>query len=160
MFGMFPLFALIVIAFNVVVFAGGSVGGDQSAQNGAQTGDQLPAAADIFSSKVVDLPMMSGDSFGLTVGGIFILASLGILFIEIVKSTRTDHSATMNHAFSMLIFVVCLIEFLMIKGFGNEYFLIITAMALIDVIAGYTVTISAARRDLGVSGGGNGASIF
>lgn len=136
MLGSFPLFALILIAFNVVVFAGGAMFG-------------FSDITTAFSEPLVRLPMVSGDPFEFTLGGLFIVASLAILFIEILKSTQTNEASTLNHAFSLIIFVISLVEFLVVKGFGNEYFFIILIMTLIDVVAGYTVTISAARRDFG-----------
>lgn len=145
MFGIFPLFALIIVAFNIVVFAGGMFG--------------IEDTATAFAEPVLSFSMVSGDKFVMTLGGVFTLAALMILFIEILKATRSDHESTLNHAFSLVMFVICLIEMLILKGFGNEYFAMITFMTLIDVIAGYTVTINAARRDLGITGGG-GASIF
>jgi len=139
MFGIFPLFALVIIAFNIVVFAGEFMFG-------------IEDTATAFEQHVLSFPMVSGDQFHLTLGGVFIVASLFVLFVEILKATRSDHASTLNHAFSLGMFIICLIEFLIVKGFGNEYFLMISFMALIDVVAGYTVTISAARRDLAEAG--------
>jgi len=51
----------------------------------------------------------------------------------------------------MLVVIVALIEFLMFKGFGTSTFFIIMCMGLIDVIAGFSITIVASKRDLGVA---------
>ena len=50
-------------------------------------------------------------------------------------------------------FVICLIEFLTVKEAATSVFFIIMFIALIDVIAGFSVTIRAARRDLNVGAG-------
>jgi hypothetical protein len=42
------------------------------------------------------------------------------------------------------------VEFIVLKGFSTSTFFLITAMCLFDVVAGYTISIVAARRDLGV----------
>jgi hypothetical protein len=54
-----------------------------------------------------------------------------------------------NHALSMLVFIICLIEFLLVPAFSTSVFFIIMAMALLDVLAGVVVTIISARRDVG-----------
>ncbi len=53
----------------------------------------------------------------------------------------------------MLLFVACLVEFIILPGFGTSVFLLLTLMCFIDVVAGFTVTISTARRDFGVEEG-------
>ncbi len=144
MLGIFPLLILVVIAFNVVVFAGDMI--------------SIEGAQGAFDVTRVNVPMMSGDVWGLTLGNIFVIVSLIFLFIEIAKATRTDSSSIINHGLSLVVFVICLLEFLLIGGFGNSTFFLITCMTMLDVIAGFTVTISTARRDLGVGEGIFGAS--
>ena len=39
----------------------------------------------------------------------------------------------------------------MFKGFGTSPFFIIICMTVIDVIAGFSITIVASKRDLGVA---------
>jgi hypothetical protein len=140
MFGMFPLMALVIIAYNAVVFFGAPLFGIE---------ESLTA----FDAQVASFSVMSGDVWALTMGDAFVTAGLALLFLEIVKSTNTGTSAIVNHGLSMMVFVVCLVEFIMLTGFGNTTFFLIMCMALLDVIAGFTVTISTARRDLGVGGG-------
>ena len=53
----------------------------------------------------------------------------------------------------MLVFVVALIEFIVLPGFATSAFFLITMMALVDVMAGFTVSIVTARRDIGADGG-------
>jgi len=60
----------------------------------------------------------------------------------------------MNHGFSLILFVVCLVEFLLFPAFATSVFFLIMVMTLLDVMAGFMVTIAAARRDFGVADGG------
>jgi hypothetical protein len=39
------------------------------------------------------------------------------------------------------------------KGFSNSVFFLLTLMTILDVVAGFTITIVAAKRDFGASGG-------
>jgi hypothetical protein len=79
--------------------------------------------------------------------------TLVFLFIEVAKSTRTTAMEVVNHGLSMLVFVICLIEFVTLQKFATSTFFLITAMSFFDVVAGFTVSIVAAKRDLGVAGG-------
>jgi hypothetical protein len=48
----------------------------------------------------------------------------------------------------MILFVICLVEFLLLRGFATSTFFLIVAMVMLDVLAGFIVTIIAARKDL------------
>src|SRR5207237_7670711 len=54
--------------------------------------------------------MFSGDDWRYSIGDLLVTLSLVLLFIEIVKSTRTSSRQIVNHGLSMLTFVVALVE--------------------------------------------------
>jgi hypothetical protein len=99
------------------------------------------------------VPMTSGTSWAITPGHALIAVSLLMLFFELLKSTGTGRAAIINHAFSMVLFIICLIEFLLFPAFATSVFFLIMMMTLLDVMAGFIVTIVSARRDFGVSDG-------
>ncbi len=76
--------------------------------------------------------------------------ALIVLFFEVVKSTRTGGNSVVDHALSMIVFVACLILFLVWQPAATSLFFLITVISLIDVIAGFSVTIRSARRDYSV----------
>ena len=84
--------------------------------------------------------------------GMILAAGLFLLFFEILKATRTGGNSVVDHAFSMIVFVVCLILFLIWDRAATSTFFLLMLMAMIDVIAGFSVTINAARRDYNVGG--------
>ncbi len=92
--------------------------------------------------------MTSGDVWAISWSDLFTVFTLSLLFVEVVKATRTSRSEILNHALSMLTFVGALVEFLLVKGFGTTAFFLLVAMTLFDVVAGYTISIVAARRDM------------
>jgi hypothetical protein len=51
----------------------------------------------------------------------------------------------------MIVFVACLILFLIWDRAATSTFFLLMLMAMTDVIAGFSVTINAARRDYGTS---------
>jgi hypothetical protein len=132
----FPMILVAVLLYNIAVFAGGLFG-----QQGIAT----------FLNRSFAITMMSGDSLKITTGDLFLLLTLGLLFAEVVRAARSSHREILNHALSMLTFVGALAEFLLLKGFGTATFLLITAMSLFDVVAGYTISIVAARRDMALA---------
>ena len=84
----------------------------------------------------------------MTLGDLLLLAGLIVLFIELLKSTTSRRTAIVNHALSMLLFVGCLVEFLLAPAFATSAFFLLTVMVLLDVLAGFIVTIVSARRDV------------
>lgn len=98
-----------------------------------------------------DIPMFSGHVWKLSVSDLVVVFAITLLFIEVVKATRTEATEVINHALSMLVFTACLVEFITLPAFSDSAFFLITVMALFDVVAGFTITIVAARRDFGVS---------
>jgi hypothetical protein len=97
--------------------------------------------------------MFSGDAWNVSSGDALLGTAVFLLFIEIIKSTRTDAVSLLNHGLGTLLFIFFLIEFLTMRGFSNSVFGLLSALQLVDVVAGYTVTAVAAKRDIGSTGG-------
>jgi hypothetical protein len=97
--------------------------------------------------------MTSGGSWDVTTGDLLLAGSLVILFIELLKSTTSRRAAIINHSLSMILFVACLVEFLLLRSFATSVFFLITLMVLLDVLAGFIVSIVSARRDIDLEGG-------
>jgi hypothetical protein len=142
-FGIFPLLAVPVIIYNLMAFTFNGANGLTMAQ---QISDPAHAIATISM-------VSEGAVWQLTSGDLLIVLSLGFFFIEILKSTSTGSATIANHAVSMVAFIICLIEFLLLKNFATSVFFILTIMTLLDVLAGVVVTIISARRDFTVGDG-------
>jgi hypothetical protein len=93
--------------------------------------------------------MFSGAHWLVSYGDAFIFATLLVLFVEIVKSVNTGATEILNHGLSMLVAVACTILFVTTSAFTNSTFFLLTSMSFIDVVAGFVITIVAARRDFG-----------
>jgi hypothetical protein len=116
--------------------------------------ERAPAAAQSFPTQT---PPAVADASGtvhwvVSFGDLLVLLSLILLFIELLKSTSTGTAAIFNHALSMLVFIICLVEFLLHPAFATSVFFVIMIMSLLDVLAGVVVTIIAARRDVEFAG--------
>ncbi|MEQ7154978.1 hypothetical protein [Brevundimonas aurifodinae] len=136
-----PLLAIPVVLYNIVIMFGAGSGG-------------LAAADETLRQAMFSIPMASGASWNVGVGDLILFLSLILLFFELLKSTSSQKVAIVNHALSMILFVVCLVEFLLVRGFATSTFFLITTMVMLDVLAGFIVTIIAARKDLDFGGAG------
>ncbi|MGH6644589.1 MAG: hypothetical protein ACRED3_18020 [Bradyrhizobium sp.] len=92
--------------------------------------------------------MMSGSSFSMTMGEALVVLSLGLLFVEILKATRTGVSTIIDHLLSTLVLIAYLVEFLLVGRAASSTFFILMVVTLLDVVAGYSVSIRNASRDL------------
>ncbi len=98
------------------------------------------------------IPLPSGALWKPTWGDFLVLTGVLFLYVELFKSTRTSETTIFDHLLSTLVLILYLTAWLTSKWAGNSIFLILTSMAFLDVIAGFTITISAARRDLSIGG--------
>jgi hypothetical protein len=141
MLRLFPLLLLPVIVYNLIALGGGTL-----LHHDIQ---------DMLSyDHAITITMFSGDKWKFSFGDFLVMVSLALLFVEVVKATRTTSNEIINHGLSMLTFVVALIEFITLKGFASTPFFFIMIMCLFDVIAGYTISIVAAEHDLGLGRAG------
>jgi hypothetical protein len=122
-----PLIVLAFILYNVVVLLFG---------------------IDVLDKNLFELPMLSGGIWKFNWGHLIILATLMLLFIELVKSTYTNASSLVDHGLSMIVFIACLVEFLMTPQAATSVFFLIVVATAIDVVAGFTIGIRVAQRDL------------
>jgi hypothetical protein len=97
--------------------------------------------------------MVSGEDWHLLISDLMLAIALVLLFLEVVRAASFGRAEILNHALSMGVFVVALVEFLILKGFATTTFFLITLMTLIDVLAGFIIGIISARRDIGLAGG-------
>lgn len=149
----FPLFIIPVGIYCLIAF---TTSGDPvtiTAGDRILTENGSPLMA-ILGQKLIGVSMIAGGTeWIMTKGDALIVLSIAVLFMEILKSTSTGTATIMNHAASMILFIVCLMLFLLHPNFATSVFFIITVMALLDVLAGVVVTIVSARRDFAVGEG-------
>lgn len=138
-----PWLVVAVVLYNLIAF---SMSWAPADPNGAAM------LAGPFSHELFSISMISGAHWALTLGDVMIVITLVLLFIELVKATRTGGTSIVDHALSTILFVLCLIEFLVVERAATSVFFIITVVAMIDVVAGFSITIRAARRDLALGG--------
>jgi hypothetical protein len=133
----FPLLLIPVAIYNllaIIAMLGGSDGG---------------SAYGVTTQVLFNMPMPSpGTQWAVSIGDIILFGALICLFFELLKSTKSDRVAIVNHSLSMILFIVCLVEFLLLRPFATSTFFLVTSMTLMDVLAGFIVTAISARKDI------------
>jgi hypothetical protein len=125
----FPLMALMLVGYNIAL----------------KMGHDFAQAQPVWQAT-----LHSGAQWSAGWNEVMIVSGLVLLFIEVLKSTRSTHHSTMEHMLSMLVFVIFVVEFLLVPGAGTNVFLLLGVMALIDVMAGFAISIAVARKDLNI----------
>lgn len=127
-----PLLVLPLLAYNIVVFLlFGSI----------EAG---------WATTIVTVPMVSGTSWSLSLADTFLVVTLVLLFVEVIKSTRIGTASMFEHMASTLVFVIYLVEFLVVSKASTSLFFMCTVMSFIDVVAGFSVSMRAAERDFSI----------
>jgi hypothetical protein len=130
-----PLLALPVLLYNLLALT--LVGGFSG------TG-----AAERLSARLFSIPMASHAAWAVSLGDLLLAGSLVVLFVELLKSTTSRQVAIVNHSLTMVLFIGCLVEFLLFPAFATSTFFLLALMVLLDVLAGFIVTIVASRREI------------
>ena len=109
------------------------------------------AGGDPWETEISSLAMMSGGVFTMTLGDVLIVIALILLFVEVVKSTRTSNWSVIDHLLSTFVFVAFVVEFLLVKGAAHSVFFTLMVISLVDLLSGFTVSIRAAGRDVNIN---------
>lgn len=125
-----PALAIVIAIYNIFAFGNSMLDAESLLFSWV-----LPSAAEVF----------------FNVGDGFVLAGLVALFFELLKSARAGRGTIVDHMLSTITLIVAVVEFVIVPVCGTVAFFLLTAMALIDVVAGFTISILAARRDLSVN---------
>ncbi|OJU33060.1 MAG: hypothetical protein BGN89_16170 [Alphaproteobacteria bacterium 64-6] len=128
-----PLIVIPFILYNIVVlFSGGA------------------HADDVLRKVIFELPMVGGARWRFSMGDLLILVTMFMLFFELIKATYTASASLLADGLSMLVFIACLVEFLLVPQAATSVFFFIMIATLIDVVAGFMIGIRTARRDLNI----------
>ncbi len=125
-----PLLVLPFVAYNLVVFT-------------IFRGNPVNWGAGMFA-----VPMPSGMPWAVSAGDFLLVVGIVCLFIEVLKSTNSGRTSIVEHMLSMVVFVLFLVEFLIVGAAASSVFFLLMVMSLIDVVAGFTVSITSANRDV------------
>jgi hypothetical protein len=103
---------------------------------------------DFREARLFSLSLPSGATFVLTVSTTILLLALVLAAAEVVKAARIGSGSIVDHIFATALFVIALFEFLFVKQAATGTFLLLTVIALIDLVTGFAVSIRTASRDV------------
>jgi hypothetical protein len=101
-----------------------------------------------WTDQVATIHLISGRDWTVTPEDILLAFAILLLSIEIMKATRIGIRTLIDHVLSTLLFIAMLVEFLLVEQAGTSTFFILMVVSLVDVLAGFIVTIRTAQRDL------------
>ena len=104
----------------------------------------------IGTDKVATIHLISGQDWTVTPEDLLLGFAILLLAVEILKATRVGLRTIIDHVLSMMLFIAMLVEFLLVRQAGSSTFFLLMIISLVDVIAGFTVTVRSAQRDLSV----------
>ncbi len=105
-----------------------------------------------WDAVLFSITMISGAVFSFTLSDLFVFSALVLLCIEVLKATRIGNLTIIDHMLSMVVFIAFLVEFLLVQQAATTLFFTLMVIALIDVVAGFAVSIRSATRDVAVGG--------
>jgi hypothetical protein len=133
-----PLTIIPLILFNVIGYA---------------------VVGDPWVNVLFSLPLMSGLHWNVTLSDLMVLLALVLLFFETLRSARPALTSTItNHIVSTIVLIVYIVEFIVVPVAASSLFFILTAIALFDVVAGFTISIKTAQRDISFGAGVDGGT--
>lgn len=103
---------------------------------------------DPWKAEVFSIGMLSGGVWSMTLADMLVLLALLLLFVEIVKATRTSNASVLDHLLSTFVFIAFLVEFLLVQRATSSLFFILMTIAFVDVLAGFVVSLRASSRDI------------
>ena len=138
MFRAFPLLIIPVVIYNVFAL-------------GLAATSKAGGAADSLVRSVFNVPMPMNAQWPVSGGDLLLMLALVMLFFELVRATSAQKIEIINHSLSLVVFIICLVEFLLVPGFQTSTFFLIAMMTLLDVLAGFIVTIVSSRKEIDVA---------
>jgi hypothetical protein len=105
-----------------------------------------------WTAQLTTLHMMSGQDWVMTWEDMLVAFAILLLSVEIMKSTRIGLRTVIDHILSMGLFIVMLVEFLLVREAGTSTFFLLMMISLVDVLAGFIVTIRSSQRQIEIEG--------
>jgi glucan phosphoethanolaminetransferase (alkaline phosphatase superfamily) len=129
-----PLMAVVLGAYNVALYMWPDLG------------------PEFWQRSFLTFKLPSEGMVTLNFSHIIIAAALGVLFIEIVKSTSASQAAMIEQSFSIIAFVAFLIQFFVSPRSAEPTFFLLMVISLVEVLAGFIILVKVARRDIAFGG--------
>ncbi len=105
-----------------------------------------------FNDVLFSVPMLSRTTLNITTSDVILILAIFLLFVEILKATRFGTKAIVDHILSLVLFIAMVGEFMILAPAATSTFLLLVVITFVDVVAGFSVSIRTAQRDIGLAG--------
>ncbi|WP_448035093.1 hypothetical protein [Bradyrhizobium liaoningense] len=111
----FPLLLIPLAVYNIIAFL-------------------MPSVS--FSDVLFKVPMITGESWPVTLADLLLALGVVLLLLEVVKGARPGSKFLMDHLLSLIVFGAAAAEFVMWPKFGNSTFFLLVLLAMADFLGG------------------------
>ncbi len=103
-----------------------------------------------WTDTITTVNLTSGAIWSVTAEDMLVGLAILLLPLEILKATKIGVRSIVDHVLSMAVFILMLIEFLLVRQAGTSTFFLLMMISIVDVLAGFIVTLRTAQRDFTV----------
>lgn len=111
----FPLLLIPLAVYNIIAFL-------------------MPSVS--FTDVLFKVPMMSGETWPVTLADVMLALGVVLLLLEVVKGARPGSKFLMDHLLSLIVFGGAAAEFVMWPKFGNSTYFLLVLLAMADFLGG------------------------
>ncbi|TYO64806.1 hypothetical protein FXV83_19675 [Bradyrhizobium hipponense] len=111
----FPLLLIPLAVYNIIAFL-------------------MPTVS--FTDVLFKVPMMSGETWPVTLADVMLALGVVLLLLEVVKGARPGSKFLMDHLLSLIVFGAAAAEFVMWPKFGNSTYFLLVLLAMADFLGG------------------------
>lgn len=111
----FPLLLIPLAVYNIIAFL-------------------MPSVS--FSDVLFNVPMITGESWPVTLADLLLALGVVLLLLEVVKGARPGSKFLMDHLLSLIVFGAAAAEFVMWPKFGNSTYFLLVLLAMADFLGG------------------------
>ena len=111
----FPLLLIPLAIYNIIVFL-------------------MPGVS--LADTIVNVPLMSGDQWPVTLSDILLALAALMLMFEIIKGARPGAKYLTDHLLSLIVTGAAAAEFVLWKRFGTPTYFLLTLLSLVDFLTG------------------------
>ena len=91
------------------------------------------------SLEITALPLLTDSRLPITLGEVLIAVALLLLYLEALKAARFASKMAMDHVLAFLVFAAMAAELALVPKAQTSTFLVLTAIALTDLLIGVSV---------------------
>ena len=100
-----------------------------------------------MSHPLFEFSTVGGGVWPVSAADLILAVTLIVGFLELLKGLGNRRIAIVNHSLSIVLFIGCLAAMLLTPAFANSTFFLITLVVLLDLAAGFIVTLGQADAD-------------